>query len=159
MVKGENVAEVNQVCAYHEAVICMLLLWYRVDLVLDSSSLPLVQWVRHTAGQQVDLVVHLTMAWVGHDPSPVVRATARRLYKASTWCLASVDQKMDISLLPDQVFRSVSSCLVSLTFCCIFNAVSVLLPSALWLCWLGGRKGIRPLKTQWWGTGEVICLE
>jgi len=26
-------------------------------------------------------------------------------------------------------------------------------------CWLGGRKGIRPVKTEWWGTGMVICLE
>ena len=25
--------------------------------------------------------------------------------------------------------------------------------------WLGGRKGIRPVKTEWWGAGMVICLE
>jgi len=24
---------------------------------------------------------------------------------------------------------------------------------------LGGRKGIRPVKTEWWGDGVVICLE
>jgi len=24
---------------------------------------------------------------------------------------------------------------------------------------LGGRKGIRPVKKQWWGAGMVICLE
>ena len=36
---------------------------------------------------------------------------------------------------------------------------SVLLPSVLWRCWLGGRKGIRPVKTEWWGAGVVICLE
>jgi len=24
---------------------------------------------------------------------------------------------------------------------------------------LGGRKGIRPVKTEWWGVGMVICLE
>jgi len=29
----------------------------------------------------------------------------------------------------------------------------------LWCCWLGGRKGIRPAKTEWWGAGVVICLE
>ena len=29
------------------------------------------------------------------------------------------------------------------------------LPSVLWCCWLGGRKGIRPVKTEWWGAG---CL-
>jgi len=32
-------------------------------------------------------------------------------------------------------------------------------PSVLWRCWLGGRKGIWPLKTEWWGAGVVICLE
>jgi len=26
-------------------------------------------------------------------------------------------------------------------------------------CWLDGRKGTRPVKTQWWGAGVVICLE
>ena len=29
----------------------------------------------------------------------------------------------------------------------------------LWRCWLGDRKGIRPVKTEWWGAGVVICLE
>ena len=33
------------------------------------------------------------------------------------------------------------------------------MPSVLWRCWLGGRKGIQPVKTEWWGTGVVICLE
>ena len=30
--------------------------------------------------------------------------------------------------------------------------------SMLWRCWLGSRKGIRPVKTEWWGTAVVICL-
>ena len=25
--------------------------------------------------------------------------------------------------------------------------------------WLVGRKGIRPVKTEWWGAGVVVCLE
>ena len=33
------------------------------------------------------------------------------------------------------------------------------MPSVLWRCWLGGRKGIRPVKTEHWGAGVVICLE
>jgi len=33
-----------------------------------------------------------------------------------------------------------------------------ILPSVLWRCSLGSRKGILPVKT-WWGTGVVICLE
>ena len=35
----------------------------------------------------------------------------------------------------------------------------ICLPSVLCRCWLGGRKGIRPVKTEQWGTGVVICLE
>jgi len=32
--------------------------------------------------------------------------------------------------------------------------------SVLWRCWLGGRKGIRPVKkTEWWGAGMAVCLE
>ena len=27
------------------------------------------------------------------------------------------------------------------------------------LSWLGDRKGIRPVKTEWWDAGMVICLE
>jgi len=33
------------------------------------------------------------------------------------------------------------------------------LPSVLWRCWLSSKKGIRPVKTEWWGAGVVICLE
>jgi len=33
------------------------------------------------------------------------------------------------------------------------------MPSVLWRCWLGGRKGIRPVKTEHWGAGVVICLD
>ena len=33
------------------------------------------------------------------------------------------------------------------------------MPSVIWRCWLGGRKGIWSVKTQWWGAGVVICLE
>ena len=32
-------------------------------------------------------------------------------------------------------------------------------PSVLWHCWLGSRKGNRPVKTEWWGAGVVTCLE
>ena len=39
----------------------------------------------------------------------------------------------------------------------LFLSFSV--PSALWCCWLGGSKGIQPVKTEWWGAGMVICLE
>ena len=31
-------------------------------------------------------------------------------------------------------------------FCFIVNFIITILPSVLWRCWLGGRKGIRPVK-------------
>ena len=34
------------------------------------------------------------------------------------------------------------------------------MPSVLWRCWLGGRRGIRPVKNlSGGGTGMVVCLE
>ena len=44
---------------------------------------------------------------------------------------------------------------------CYFSRTCTLkcLPSVLWRCWLGGRKGIRPVKTERWGASVVICLE
>ena len=27
-----------------------------------------------------------------------------------------------------------------------------------WRCWLGGRKGVRPAKTEWWDVGVVTYL-
>ena len=38
-------------------------------------------------------------------------------------------------------------------YCCIR------LPSVLWRCWLGGRKGIRPVENWVVGCCMVICLE
>jgi len=35
---------------------------------------------------------------------------------------------------------------------------SVLLHSVLWCYWLGDRKGIQPVKTEWWDAGMVMCL-
>ena len=39
------------------------------------------------------------------------------------------------------------------------NLVSQSVPSVLWCCWLGGRKGIWPVKHWVVGAGMVICLE
>ena len=45
----------------------------------------------------------------------------------------------------------------------IFNfsgmQILIFIPSVLWRCWLGGRKGIRPVKNWVVGAGVVICLE
>ena len=33
----------------------------------------------------------------------------------------------------------------------------------LWRCWLGGRRGVRPVEAEWWGAdnppGMVVCLQ
>ena len=42
----------------------------------------------------------------------------------------------------------------------LYRTLVIYVHSVLWHCWLGGRKGIRPVKkTEWWGAGVVICLE
>jgi len=37
-------------------------------------------------------------------------------------------------------------------------SVTVIAFSALMLL-VGQRKGIRPVQTEWWGAGMVVCLE
>ena len=52
--------------------------------------------------------------------------------------------------------------LVVINLCSSFSFTCSLLmdvPSVLWRCWLGSTRGIRPVKTAWWGTSVVICLE
>ena len=53
--------------------------------------------------------------------------------------------------------QSIQTTIVSWLFW--WHFLLVFLPSVLWHCWLGGRKGIRPVKTEWWGAGIAICLE
>ena len=33
------------------------------------------------------------------------------------------------------------------------------MPSVLLRCWLGSRKGLRPVRNESWGVGVVVCLE
>ena len=54
-----------------------------------------------------------------------------------------------------RVLNSQSACFI---WRCVSAVFRYNLPSVLWCCWLGGRKGILPVKTEWWGTGVVICL-
>ena len=52
--------------------------------------------------------------------------------------------------------------LIVLCFQLNFSTCTIMawLPSVLWRCWLGGKKGIWPVKKlEWWVTGMVICLE
>ena len=89
-------------------------------------------------------------------------------------------QCLGLNLYYGVLCGSSMSLLVPVHFCCylsfpflhiskvftVQNATSLLfiytglrLPPVLWRCWLGGRKGIRPVKKQRWGAGVVVCLE
>jgi len=48
------------------------------------------------------------------------------------------------------------STLFTCSLICCFGFI--IMPSVLLRCWLGGRKDIRPVKTEWWDAGEVIYL-
>ena len=53
-------------------------------------------------------------------------------------------------LLPGYLSCSLTKCGFNLVYCCWY------MPSVLWSCWLGGRKGIQPIKKlEWWG---VSCF-
>ena len=54
--------------------------------------------------------------------------------------------------------RPTATCVVwSVLF--VHLSVCLLLPSVLWRCWFGDRKGIRPVKTECWGACVVVILE
>ena len=52
-------------------------------------------------------------------------------------------------------FRSLELSLQRAKFSRVFLFI-LLMFSVLWL---GGRKGIQPVKTEWWSAGVVVCLE
>jgi len=60
-----------------------------------------------------------------------------------------------ISVLPVRPLAkpSLPVCAISIYSC------GLLVSSMLWRCWLGGRKDIRPVKSEWWSAGVVVCLE
>ena len=56
------------------------------------------------------------------------------------------------------VYASIIYCISCCTEYCTATSLA-LQPSVLWRCWLGSKKGIRPVKTEWWCADMVICLE
>ena len=62
-------------------------------------------------------------------------------------CLWNSVFRLIHALICNFFYFSVLSC-----FHCVYSAFCV-------VCLLGGNKGIRPVKTKWWGAGMVICLE
>ena len=65
------------------------------------------------------------------------------------------------SIFTDRMFflTSIQQCQSTKGLCYDKSLRYIFVPSVLWHCWLGGRKGNRPVKTEWWGAGVVICLE
>jgi len=79
------------------------------------------------------------------------------LYEFDVFGGAVAQQKQKLSTLMCYYYSATSHYYVA--YCYRLNSMVYLLLSVLWRCWLGCRKGIRPIKTEWWGTGVVICLE
>ena len=83
-------------------------------------------------------------------------------YSVVIWDVHHAAPSCDVSVLPE---RKASTTAVDTNYyasrapALFCGHLSVILPSVLWRCWLGGRNGIRPVKNEWWGAGVVICLE
>ena len=56
------------------------------------------------------------------------------------------------------LLKLIFDCSVLIGFSLLIFIILVLLPSVLWHCWLGGRKGIRPVKNRVVGFW-CVCLE
>ena len=72
--------------------------------------------------------------------------------------IAPYKQFLDAPLLT-ATFELVAFLLLYCVTDFIFYVCISIIPSVLWRCWLGSRKGIRPVKTEWWGAGVVVCLD
>jgi len=76
------------------------------------------------------------------------------------YCNQSINQSMNQSINQSMNQSINQSKLLEwskqLTIAMYSHTKSTTLPSVLWRCWLGGRKGIRCVKTEWWGTGVVV---
>jgi len=82
--------------------------------------------------QRQALVSHMSSSWRGMTLD-IWRSLLRILF------VAIASGKVKLWLWKTQEF-----------FILLFGHPDV--PSVLWCCWLSGRKGIRPVKTEWWGT-------
>ena len=59
----------------------------------------------------------------------------------------------------DLQIRDCQVCLLLFSLITPYYIDSVLGLQCCGRCCLGGRKGSRPVKTEWWGAGVVICRE
>jgi len=94
---------------------------------------------------------------------PAVPSICRAMSRCSThFTLATAvkfswNPKESISIFPE-IQGKFSLLHLMINWSATIRTISKL-PSVLWRCWLGGRKGTRPVKTEWWGAGVVIYME
>ena len=106
--------------------------------------------VVHTERQSVLLML---LGWVGATAAagkPDTRGV-RQCQDGQEWQLFTLRESAVILLYQPQVICSCSFAVFSVNLLSQWR--SVLAPSLLWRCWLGGRKGIRPVKMS----GEVFA--
>jgi len=70
----------------------------------------------------------------------------------SNLTLGLVTGRASLSIGTCYAFDTSSAISLFSTFQCLYPTV----PSVLCRCWLGDRKGIWPVKTEWWGDGMVV---
>ena len=114
-------------------------LFRRAKVIWSKSK----QYTHNTCSQMCGETLHAPLVW---------RSSRPKLIRPS--CDWSTDNACHVRSISSSSLESARNQNISL---CIFTALHE--PSVLWRCWLGGRKGIWPVKTEWWGTGMVICLQ
>ena len=110
-------------------------------------------------GGDVDVCLHQShgVAWgAGALAGPPDGETAAQTPPDHLRNQFQVPRCMSTTTAPSCFLSEVDNILNSFTI----RVLQFILPSVLWHCWLGGRKGIRPVKNfEWWAAGVVICLE
>ena len=97
------------------------------------------------------------------DALPATQPTASKRWRQKHWGQTTLSLYFNLESLTCWEIWSLHTWLMYLySLCSLYNSLVKfwIVPSVLWRCWLGGRKGIRPVKNlEWSGTGMDICLE
>ena len=143
----------------------MVAFWWNLRL---CNRIQFLLWVPFSAfhywcGNKKDLSYENTFG----EPSPIRSYSKKRLNREllcvnmCVWIIC-----LDNKFVCPSVSNPTDDCLTfdSDVFACVWiitishwglkiNFWVIMMVSVLWCCWLGGRKGIRPVTTEWWGTG------
>jgi len=132
---------------------------------------PLLQWTASeqwwlSEGQEGSLsellravVYDSCTQWYTHTHTHThVRAVLKCWFRFS--CHRMVLLLLLLSAFINRTFAGATNALKAALTRLLFVFVSVLsclLPSVLWHCWLGGRKGIRPVENRGWWRWALVC--